>query len=176
MTTYALIQEFIQSGRGAGFTRLDGEGHGVFLPGPDMPVHIFADAEDREDGGNLLLYIPVLSLVGAQASVEIAFLWRLAARNQVGAMPAGYSLFADPGERSIFLGGQFPPAGLDATAFAMLVEEFIAYAGEIRLELIQDLENAAGGQTPPAGREAPPASGWDDGFNGLAGRVDYIKG
>jgi hypothetical protein len=154
MTAYETISGFIASGRGAGFDALDGEGHGVSAADPGLPVNIYADPGDGE-GDPFVLYVPLLSLVGADEKTQNAFLWRLAYRNTVGSLPLGHSLFADPEDLGIYLGAQFSPERLEAPVFEAAAAAFADLARYLRGELGDFLQEAAKGGD--AGAPSPGA-------------------
>jgi hypothetical protein len=146
---------------------LDAAGNAVAREGDDTVVYLFVDPGPAEGDDPLFLYMPLLSLTGADEAAQLAFFWSLCERNAPGALPTGYRLCADEEEQAIYLAGQFSPAGMDAFGFDALARAFARFGRVCGTQLAEELQSL--GATPPAaalsGRAASIPSASADPFD-----------
>jgi hypothetical protein len=148
MTTYETVQSWLRGSAFSFFAPLDAAGRAVAREGVDTVVFLFVDPGPVEGDDPLFLYMPLLSLTGADEAAQLAFFWSLCQRNAPGSLPTGYRLCADEEEQAIYLAGQFSPAGMDAPGFDALARAFTRFGRVCGTQLAEELQ--ALGTTPPA--------------------------
>ncbi|MDR2165422.1 MAG: hypothetical protein LBO79_07365 [Zoogloeaceae bacterium] len=159
MNAYTMLQTLlaIPERKDALFPPLDDEGNSLLLAGLADAIHLHADPEDAQ-GRFFVLYMPLLSLRGADGETERRFLWRLAGENMAGALPPGYALFGSVDDLSICLGGQFPVEGLEISALEILTDEFLRLGRALRERLLRGLEEDAARAAATIAPNAPGMS------------------
>ncbi|MDR2442227.1 MAG: hypothetical protein LBE31_01745 [Deltaproteobacteria bacterium] len=128
------------SGKAALFSPLDENGLSVMITGHDSAITLIASPEETESL-YFSLVAPLLTLEGANANAQFAFLWHLAAESAPGALPPGYVLFADSEDLSVYLGAQFSAQGLEIATLETLADEVFRYAQVVRENLIDVLQD-----------------------------------
>lgn len=157
MTTYELAQSWLRGGK-ALFPPLDGAGNSVLSEGADTIVFLHVEPDPGEGPGAvedpLYLYMPLLSLTGADEATQLAFLRLLCERNAPGSLPTGYRLWATEEDAAVYLVGQFSPKGMDGTDFASLADRFVRFGRVSRTRFTESLRDIA----PPPAAPAPSDS------------------
>jgi hypothetical protein len=159
MNAHEIIEALLakDGGPSALFPPLDDEGRSVRAIGPDSMVVIWADP-DESDSPLFSLEMPLLSLEGAEDSVQLEFLWFLSRESTPGILPPGHVLFATRDDMMVSLGGRFSALGLEAGTLETLVDEF-QRVGQVLREILTDtLETFASMGLAPIGGPAPAAS------------------
>jgi hypothetical protein len=153
MNAHTRLQELLtaQEERGALFPPLDGDGHSALTLDRESVIHLYAAPED--DTVSFALYMPLLSLQGADEATQLRVLWQMAEENAAGALPAGYALFGEADALAIYLGGQFSAEHLEIGALETRTDEFFRLGQVLRDRLVHVLEENA--SSAPEREEIP---------------------
>ncbi|MDR1577786.1 MAG: hypothetical protein LBT86_06140 [Deltaproteobacteria bacterium] len=134
MNAYQTINLWIENDRSIIFKPLSESGESSVVVGDNLTVNLLADPNAKilgeDDGAEdpVYLYASLVSIADLSETVERAVIEDVAIRNRPGELPTGFSLFYNPEDDEIYLGGQFLISAQTSAWFERLSRSFCSYS------------------------------------------------